>query len=392
MVKKEKRFVSREQQRLVSCAKAFERGIRGEPVHISFPLLRDDLAALPTKFDVSGARGFVEVRYENILPKGFEFSWRSDGIAKRNRRASALVQSLFGKKIIDDSHYETQIKCTGQGEIVFRRPYDTKTQIEPRTTVPRVQLSATKEVLDMSAPLIEDFRKREDQSVQRALMTLARSGHPGALEILIEEFAEAKETKDVISILRENKSNPKLKESFVVIAILVDKDIDAMVEAATSDSLSDDYRKRACKALIHHQDQGGIVRALENPPFGLEVELISALDASSEPQAAQEALMRMLDTNDHSIMMAAARAFQGMGTRDAVMPLQEFLKKWGLDRELKNALEVAIESIQSRIGDGNVRGGLSVVAPDDKAGELSLSSEQKGRVALAKQKGAIKSS
>ena len=389
-LKKEARFLESEVEVLSVRAKEIEGALAGEPVSVSFPHSTAGFNEKPFPLHFKGAsdKGFVEVRYDGVLPEGFRFGYESD--ASEHAREFAIVQSLFGEKGLEKLHFDTEISSSGDGELIFRRRFSMAEETGGFGTLPRLRLKLSHQILDRSSDLIKDFRAREEHSVTRALMTRARGGHPGALEVLIEEFPEEEETKEVISILRDNAVNPNLKESLVVLSILVDKDVGKMVEAATDKHLNEVFRKRACQTLIRRREEAGIVGALKNPPFGLEVELIEALKTPSD--AAQDVLFKMLDTSDEEIMLAAAQAFQRMGTRLSVMRLNEFRDKWGLSGEVKKALEIAVERIQDRLGEGGGRGGLSVVDDEEQAGKLSLSNEERGRVALAKKQGVIKGS
>ena len=82
-------------------------------------------------------------------------------------------------------------------------------------------------------------------------------------------------------------------------------------------------------------------------------------------------------------MVAVAQTLQEIGTRNAVMPLNKYLDDWGVSGKTKDAIEVAVHSIQERFKGGG-HGGLSVVEEVDEQGKLSLAEEQKGRLGLVK--------
>ena len=321
------------------------------------------------------------VHYDGLLPSGFKFHW-AYGMDESSRSA-VVAQSVVGQEALDALPYGTEILVNGDGGISFSTPlYEG----------PRDRLAVTEQLLEQTIVMVRDYLARGEDSVPRALGMLAQSGRAGALEFLIEHYRNEASTEEILSFIRRNTSKSSLAEPRLVVAMLVDQDYEEVVRAATNKKVSAHYRKRACEALIVRGHEEYIIDVLQQPPFGMEVELINRLQKPESSPRAQDALMKMLETDDHDIMLAAAKAFQRIGTRDAVMPLQAYLEKWGIASELKDALEIAVQRIQERLEISGNRGGLCIVAQDDKAGELSLSSEQKGRVALAKQKGAIKSS
>ena len=86
--------------------------------------------------------------------------------------------------------------------------------------------------------------------MRRALTTLTKAGHVGALQFLISDYHQHKETQEVVGGLTRNRINPRLREANAVIAIQIDQNKPEMVKFAKDKEFTDDIRKMACRALI----------------------------------------------------------------------------------------------------------------------------------------------
>jgi hypothetical protein len=83
--------------------------------------------------------------------------------------------------------------------------------------------------------------------------------------------------------------------------------------------------------------------------------------------------------------VAAAQALGQFGDRAAVLPLRQLQENYpsllGLN-QIHQELDLAIEKIQSRLGD-DAKGGLSVSVQEGEAGNISVADEQAGQIAFA---------
>ena len=358
--------------------------IPGKPVPISFPGLPHSPADTRNQFSIFGKNFHLEtpgarqqeVCYHNIIPKGHKFT--VDFTSSSHSKYAALVQSLFGQDVFSKFDPDIEFGSTGKGDLFFRQ--------EGIASEPRFILAGLENLLEQSSELIQEFRKRPDNSLRRALTTLAKSGHVGALKFLISDYHLHSETQEVVEIITRHRMNPRLKEAKAVIAIQIAQDKAEMVKIAKDKEFTGDIRKMACRALIGLNETSLIIQILENPPFEAELDLLRAIKNVELTEEQQTFVLAMLDTGDDEIAVEAAKAFQRVGTLNAVMPLKEFGDKWGHSGELKDALELAIQSIQDRCGNDGNRGGLSVTQENSQKGELSLAQAQKGRLALTQSK------
>ena len=383
-VSREYRIVAAQSESLRLRAAELSAEIPGKPVPISFPGLPHSPSETRNQFSIfrknfhletPGARR-EEVCYHNIIPKGHKFT--VNYFSSPHSKYAALVQSLLGRDVLSKFGSDIEIASTGQGDLIFRQ--------EAIVSEPHIKLAALEKLLEESSELIQEFRKRPDNSLRLALTTLAKSGHVGALKFLISDYHQHKETQEVFEILTRNRINPRLREANAVIAIQIDQNKAEMVKISKDKEFADDIRKMACRALIGLNETPLIIQILENPPFGAELDLLRAIKNVELTEEQQTFVLAMLDTGDDEIAVEAAMIFRRVGTLNAVMPLKEFGDKRGLSGELKYALELAVQSIQDRCGNDGNRGGLSVTQENSQKGELSLARAQKGRLALTQSK------
>jgi hypothetical protein len=96
-----------------------------------------------------------------------------------------------------------------------------------------------------------------------------------------------------------------------------------------------------------------------------------------------EAFFVDLLARDHdATIMVAAQLLGEIGRPNCIESLGEKTEGWFTDGEVKTAINAAIENIRTRFRAQEVR--ITVVEDREAQGDLSLSDEQKGRVALAK--------
>lgn len=351
---------------------------------INFPLLDSQMSNGATDSERTIRKdGFAVVCYENVIPKNLNFSWAFTA-NMRNDRATAILISLFGVKLVRRFPKIITIESEGDGALHFRRRYKSELRSGIDYT-DDVILKVTKKLLEESASLVKKIDVCSLKDVEKRLLSQAQSGHPGAVETLVQYFPESSATKKLLKTV-DNNSFVESHGLAPLLTFLLGNDLDGAVGTATNNSYGISTRVRACRALLLKGDEARIPAVLENPPPGMEVELMNALNRPLDKNL-QTSLERLLSHRNKEVRQVAISTFGRLGTRDSVVNLSDYLNKVGSRPQLKRAIEVAIASIQDRLVEGGGRGGLSLVEDQNQPGELSLSEGQKGRLALKKKEG-----
>jgi hypothetical protein len=151
--------------------------------------------------------------------------------------------------------------------------------------------------------------------------------------------------------------------------------------ALASDDFALNRRFLAVQELVQRQDTFSlnVLMRMHNRHVVLEL-VLTALESQTE--SAERILFSQLGCEEVSVVKVILEQLGRLGTRDTVVSLNTFRKKFEGDSERLSLIELSIARIQDRLG-GAATGGLAIVEEEGIPGELSLSESQKGRVAMA---------
>ena len=121
--------------------------------------------------------------------------------------------------------------------------------------------------------------------------------------------------------------------------------------------------------LRHRPTLKYIIPLLKSEGIATSLVIIKAIERIDDPDT-EDALIELLDDSPDRVRAAAIETLSRIGTVKAVEPLYELSKQRGFKRPAR----VAIDSIQSRLGD--VEAGRLSLAPNvDTDGALSLAGD-----------------
>jgi hypothetical protein len=150
-------------------------------------------------------------------------------------------------------------------------------------------------------------------------------------------------------------------------------DVRSRLQALASDS-NRPGRLAALRLLAHHPDTVEARALAAAPPEGAERLAALVLDVPG----AEMALHSMLLDADGQVRLAAIELLRQKGTIASVQPLRDAAA--GIAR---HPTKDAVQAIQSRAGAANA-GGLAVM-PEGDGGELALTDDERGRLAISKE-------
>ncbi len=201
-----------------------------------------------------------------------------------------------------------------------------------------------------------------------AAMFLGREGHTVVRSISLSENAETDLRVKAIRHL----SNEADREDIIEIATALLEDKSDMIQRMAVQSLG---------RVRHRPALDSLVALLRTEDVATSLEIVKAIERIGDPSA-ETALIELLGRDSNRVKTAVIEALGRLGTVRAVEPLYEFTKRM----RFKRSARVAIDSIQSRLGDvesGRLSlaptidpdGALSLAGDPEKAGGLSLDEE-----------------
>ena len=341
------------------------------------------------------------IRFEQRLPAWMKLRWSSE---ESTRHSDVMMKCLAPDYFGSTNHLSSKLifDTSPKGEFFLRQKELIHYEVVPKKTG-RSQRVTDEAIQHHNIHLILKFvEKTEARELQlcfdhaelyQRLKALADAGDPIAFELLFE----ASQDQEVRQAMIQTAGESTLLAHRLFLALCVDQNPSTIAECALDPVFSDDDRTRAVRELIRLQDERAILTVLEANEAILQIELIQSLKTVEDTKRLQSVLVNLLQReeqldgplNNHllagKLIVAAAQALGQFGDRAAVLPLRQLQENYpsllGLN-QIHQELDLAIEKIQSRLGD-DAKGGLSVSVQEGEAGNISVADEQAGQIAFA---------
>ncbi|MCK6547119.1 hypothetical protein L6R52_14815 [Myxococcota bacterium] len=247
----------------------------------------------------------------------------------------------------------------------------------PRVTALVEGLVELAELLAVDPARLEDalVRNLETERVPTVRLALFRAITGGHASDAVAERTIERALRHPDPALRLEAATLAGHRGHVIFAIL-----------AKNAEVADELRARAIERLAEEAGEGHVDPVELLSLGGGPLALVAAAEwvRELEPAGAEPALVPLLSHDATPVRIAAAEALARVGTIAAVEALGTAERGLFVDRDLKRAARGAIHQIQARAGAHAGAGQLSIAAPAEEGGALSVVARTEGALSVAK--------